>query len=476
MDSTLDTIFALATPPPPPSGSGIAIVRLSGPDAFKIASSLVSEPDLDPENMPDRTFTLATISGGNKVEDGNIDIDMAGILPFRGPKSYTGEDVVEFHIHGGISVIRSLEQALLETDARPAEPGEFTRRAFLNGRIDLIQAESIATLVGASGFAAQREALRQRSGSLSEKILLARNILRDILARLEVDFDYPEERVDSIDSSDAASEIEKILQILNPLLHSFGRGKILKGFRLAIIGLPNVGKSSLLNALLMEDRAIVASVPGTTRDVVSASLSFGGVPAELLDTAGIRALSGNLDQVEAEGIRRSWREVERAHLVLIVLETSEPIETETADVVKNSLEITEKSGSKILLVCNKSDLPSVWESEDVCDLLGIDEIPFVVVSAKDNTGIDNLRAKVRSLLELETDPGDILLVETRHHRLIGDTVEILSQVRNDLVHDSPQDVAATELWGADRALGQILGEGLGASDLDEIFSRFCIGK
>ncbi|MCX6647215.1 MAG: tRNA uridine-5-carboxymethylaminomethyl(34) synthesis GTPase MnmE [bacterium] len=470
MDSTLDTSFALATPLPPPSGSGIAIVRVSGPDAFRIAASLIDEPEFDPDNMPDRTFVLATI------RHGEIEIDRAGILPFKGPKSYTGEDVVEFHIHGGIAVIRSIESALLASGARQAEPGEFTRRAFLNGRIDLIQAESIASLVGAKGIAAQREALRQRAGSLSDKINFVRNSLHDILARLEVDFDYPEERIDSIDSSDAVREIGKILDILKPLLSSFRTGNILKGFRLAIIGLPNVGKSSLLNALLMEDRAIVASVPGTTRDVVSASLSFAGVPAELLDTAGIRALTGKLDEVEAEGIRRSWREVERAHLVLIVLETSVPIDNETIDVVGRTLEISGKTGSTVLLVCNKSDLAPMWESDEVCGLLKIEKIPYVVVSAKENTGIENLREKVGSLLELESDPQDIILTETRHQSLIAEAVEILKRVRDDLTNGSPQDVAATELWGADRTLGKLLGEGLGVSDLDEIFSRFCIGK
>lgn len=484
MDSTLDTIFALATPMPPSVGSGIAIVRVSGPGAFRIAAELVVDPDFDSahqsrqgrcratnDKFMDRTFVLASI------RHGDVEIDHAGILPFIGPKSYTGEDVVEFHIHGGAAVIRSLEKALLETGrARPAEPGEFTRRAFLNGRIDLIQAESIASLIGARGGAAQREALRQRAGSLSELVQTVRRNLHDILARLEVDFDYPEERVDSIDSSEAVREIDKILGAINPLLESFSRGSILKGFRLAIIGLPNVGKSSLLNALLMEDRAIVTSIPGTTRDVVSASLSFGGVPAELLDTAGIRVSSEKLDEIESEGIRRSWKEVERAHLLLIVLETSVPIDDETKNVVSKSLELSEKAGSKALLVCNKSDLESAWEPDDICDLLGQGEMPYTVVSAKENTGIDNLRAEVRKLLELEGDPGDIFLTETRHHRLIGEAVEILKRVRDDLDSGSPQDIAATELWGTDRALGRLLGEGLGTSDLDEIFSRFCIGK
>lgn len=471
MDSTEDTIFALATPLPPPTGSGIAIVRLSGPDSFDIAASLVSEPEIDPADIPNRKFILVDI-----IHSG-IRIDHAGMLAFNKPKSYTGEDVVEFHLHGGLATIKSLENALLESEnIRPAEPGEFTRRAFLNGRMDLIQAESIASLVGAQGIAAQREALRQRTGTLSEKIGAARGNLHDILARLEVDFDYPEERVDGIESSDAVKAIDTILDDLKPLLDSYSRGSILSGFRLAIIGLPNVGKSSLLNALLMEDRAIVTSTPGTTRDVVSANLSFGGVPAELLDTAGIRVIEDNFDTAEAEGIRRSWREVERAHLVLIVLDTSEPIGNEKIELVNRTLETCGKIGSKVMLVCNKSDLESAWEPEIARDILNVPDIPYVIVSAKENIGIDNLRAEVRKLLELDGDPADILITENRHHRLIGEAVEILGRVSDDLKTGTPQDIAATELWGADRALGRLLGEGLGVADLDEIFSRFCIGK
>ncbi len=467
MNTESDTIFALATPPPSAGGSGIAIIRLSGPDAFGIAASLAREAAI----QPDREFKLVTLT-----HDG-IEIDRCGILAFHNPRSYTGEDVVEFHLHGGLAIIRTLEKALLQSGARPAEPGEFTRRAFLNGRMDLIQAESIAALIGAAGMAAQREALRQRAGNLSEKIESIRAALRNILARLEVDFDYPEERVDGIESVEAVKLLDSISSMFQPLLRSWDKGRILSGFRLAIIGQPNVGKSSLLNALLEEDRAIVTSKPGTTRDVVSASLAFGGVPAELLDTAGIRIIADNIDTAEAEGIRRSWREVERAHLVLIVFDTGVPLGKENVELVRKTRTLTSDTNASILLVCNKSDLFSAWEPSIIGPLIEAPDLPYVVISVKSGDGIDKLRAKVRELMDLETSPEEILLTESRHRALIEEADKIIESVRNDLETGGiAQDVAATELWGADRALGRLLGEGIGANDLDDIFSRFCIGK
>jgi len=466
-----DTIFALATPAPPPRGSGIAVVRVSGPDSFGIASSLAKQPAIPADKLPDRSFRIVTL-----VHEGT-EIDRCGLLVFHKPHSYTGEDVVEFHLHGGLSVIRALERALIAVGARPAEPGEFTRRAFLNGRMDLIQAESVAALVSAAGLAAQREALRRSAGALSSVIQHVRSRLRDILARLEVDFDYPEERIDGIERDEAVGLIKSIRAELSPLLASWEKGRILGGFRLAIIGLPNVGKSSLLNVLLEEDRAIVTSSPGTTRDVVSGMLSFAGVPAELLDTAGIRIVSEELDTAEAEGIRRSWREVERAHLVLMVFDMSAPLADENARLVAKVRRTVEKTGAAILLVCNKSDLFSAWEPSVIGALADAPELPHVVVSAKTGDGIDKLRTKVRELLNLDFDPDAILLTETRHRALIEEADGILRSVQSGLEEGRlPQDVAATELWGADRALGRLLGEEVSGADLDEIFSRFCIGK
>ena len=467
MQPSSDTIFALATAVPPVQGSGIAIIRLSGPDAFKLASEIISS---DADSFPHKEFNLATISHDGK------EIDRAGILSFRGPHSYTGENVVEFHIHGGLEIIRSVERALVKIGARPAEPGEFTRRAFLNGRLDLLQAEAIASLVSAAGEAARREALRQRAGRLSGKIESVRSALRDILARLEVDFDYPEERIDGMESDEAVEKLGKVASELKPLLESWEKGNLLGGFRLAIVGLPNVGKSSLLNALTGEDTAIVTSTPGTTRDVVSGRLTFGGVPAELLDTAGIRIIDENLDTAEAEGIRRSWREVERAHLVLMVFDTNIPLGDDNIRLVKRARSISEKTGAAILLVCNKSDLFSAWEPNVVCVMVEAPDSPHVIVSAKTGDGLDKLRAKVRELLRLDVSPDEILLTDSRHHALIEEVYGIIERVRDDLAKDLPQDVAATELWGADRALGRLLGEDLVSADLDEIFSRFCIGK
>ncbi|MFH1676977.1 MAG: tRNA uridine-5-carboxymethylaminomethyl(34) synthesis GTPase MnmE, partial [bacterium] len=389
---------------------------------------------------------------------------------------YTGENVAELHIHGGLAVIRTVLRAVEEAGAHPAEPGEFTRRAFLNGRLDLIQAESIASLVGAAGEAAQHEALKQRSGELSEKVNSVRTDLRDILGQLEVDFDYPEERPDGIRSTEAIERIGLLVSGIDSMLATFTKGQLLDGFRLAIIGRPNVGKSSLLNILLREERAIVTSSPGTTRDVVSGSLEFGGVPAEILDTAGIRAMHEKSDTAEAEGIRRSWREVERAHIVLMVFDLSEPLNDEDAALVSEARTRTKKTAASLLVVCNKIDLPSACPHEVVGPLINASDLPSVAVSAKTGENIENLRDKVCELLDLNGDMNEIILTELRHRALLEETRKILDETLTGLKNELPQDVAATELWGADRALGRILGEGLGAADLDEIFSRFCIGK
>jgi tRNA modification GTPase len=245
MDSLSDTIFALATPTPTKEGSGIAIIRLSGPDSFQIAAS-ICDPEVDPASIPDRHFHLATLSHAGSI------IDRGGILGFRAPKSYTGEDVVELQCHGGLAVIRAIEHALLDLAARPADPGEFTRRAFINGRIDLVQAESIAALVAASGDAARMEAIRQRRGRLSGKLKEIRSGLHDLLGRVEVDFDFADEKIENVSIAQVIDGIDAIHAQIKPLINSYKTGQLLEGIRLAINGRPNVGKSSLLNALLSE--------------------------------------------------------------------------------------------------------------------------------------------------------------------------------------------------------------------------------
>jgi tRNA modification GTPase len=465
MEPGNDTIFALATALPPRDGCGIAIVRLSGPQAFSMASRLASP--LPDEN---RVFSLTTLSYKTEM------IDQAGIITFIAPHSYTGEDVVEFHIHGGHSIIRSLERALQSLGARIAEPGEFTRRAFLNGRLDLLQAEAVAALVSAVGDAARREALRQRSGVLSDKLKSIRAHLRDLLAKLEVVFDYPEEGVDPTPRGEAIRAIESIRSEVKPLLDSFAAGQLLKGIRLAIIGRPNVGKSSLLNALLNEERAIVTPHPGTTRDVVSASLTIEGVPVEILDTAGIHVLKIAADTAEAEGIRRSWLEVERAHLVLLVIDLSVPLSSEDSELVRLARQRTSKTKTPILLVCNKIDLPSACPPVVVGPFLNAVDLPFVAISALRGDGLDELRAGIAEMLDLDVGPEEVLVTEARHRALLEETDNILKETSDGLSAGIPQDIAATQLWAADRALAGLLGEDLTGIDLDGIFSRFCIGK
>ncbi|HEX9745743.1 MAG TPA: tRNA uridine-5-carboxymethylaminomethyl(34) synthesis GTPase MnmE [bacterium] len=466
MPDFADTIFALATSSPPRSGSGIAIVRLSGPDSWKAASTLTGLKKFLP-----RQFTLSDFSYNGQP------IDHSGLIYFPKPNSYTGEDIVEFHLHGGMSIIKSMFSVLIDLGLRPAEPGEFTRRAFLNGKMDLTQAEAVARIVSSSGESATREGVRQRAGSLRAAINSIRNDLRRLLGNLEVVFDYPEEVEDSVEEPQIISALNSILEKLNKLLASHKTGKLLSGIRLAIIGKPNVGKSSLLNAILNEDRAIVTETPGTTRDVVSGSMLIDGFPFELLDTAGIRKKSDTTDSIELQGIERSWREVEKAHVVLIVLDYSSPVDQYDIDLIQEAIERTRDSGAEIIFVRNKNDLPEVSLPNDFPPNSVQAGKSMLDLSAKSGDNIGSLVGEISSRLDLSSHQDEIIITESRQNALIGETVSIIENIADGIKkNEVPQDIAATELWGADRTLGRILGDGISSADLDEIFSHFCIGK
>lgn len=458
-----DTIFALATAYPGVSGSGIAIIRISGADAFKLASGII-KPALSSNTAKPGKFMLVDIFSGD------ILVDHCGLIFFRAPISYTGEDIIELHLHGGAAIIRSVMRELIFLGARPAEPGEFTRRAFLNGKLDLIQAEAIASLVSARGEAASSESARQRSGSLSAKIIQIRSVLRNLLGNMEVVFDYPEEVEDSMETAVILENISSIRDAISKLIRSYDAGKLLKGFRLAIIGKPNVGKSSLLNAFLDEDRAIVTPMPGTTRDVVSGTLELNGIPVECLDTAGIRPVSMITDEAEKEGVLRSWKEVERAHIVLILLDCSSPVDELDCELISETRRRIENTGTICLIIRNKSDLREC--------LLPPDFSPgeHMKISALTGDGIEILRDKILLALNLKFEQGEILLTQARHFSLITEVHDILDRVHKGIADGIPNDIVATELWGADRTLGLVLGEGITAADMDEIFGGFCVGK
>ncbi len=442
-----DTIVAISTPV---GEGGIGIVRLSGERAAEIARKVF-----------DRQIIPWRLAHGHIVdpEDAEvIDEVLVSFMPV--PHSYTREDVVEINCHGGAAPLQRILELCLRSGARLAQPGEFTLRAFLKGRIDLAQAEAVQDVIQARTRAGLRLAMQCLSGKLSKEIKAIREELLPCLANLTARIDFPE---DEVEEMDLAAPLEEALHRMEELVRSAATGIVFRqGLRTAIVGRPNVGKSSLLNILLGQDRAIVTPVPGTTRDTLEETLSIQGVPFVLIDTAGI-ARSGNM--VETLGIERSRRAIEMADLVLMVVDISSPVTPEDR-------EIFDLLGSKeVVLAGNKSDLPTRAE------LLGLPWVP-VGVSALTGAGIGDLReAMVRVALGGRVVASDALMVgNPRHKEALDRAREFVARVLAGLRTGIPDDLIATDLTAALEALGEITGETVQEDLLDAIFSRFCIGK
>lgn len=436
-----DTIAAIATPP---GVGGIAILRISGPDAEHIASALFGRTHWESHRL---TY-------GHIVHGGET-LDEAMAVLMRAPHSYTREDVAELQCHGGDTTCRRVLEAVLALGARPAEPGEFTRRAYANGRVDLAQAEATMRLIGAQGEAAARAALRQMDGAVSHGIRAAQDTLTEMLSGIAACTDFPDE----IDEAPTANRLIAGAEALAAKLRAScnaNAGRVLEhGLSVVIAGRPNVGKSSLLNALLGEHRAIVTAQPGTTRDAVHGTLELAGFRIHLTDTAGLRSADG---EAEAIGIARAREAIDAADLLLIVLDASMPLSDEDAAL----LETTQQQDRLILL--NKSDLPATLN------------IPHdLAISAQSGENIETLRqalaAKAASL-----QAGDALFTQARHidaaHRAAGFLDEMAASLRAGM----PVDFAAVDAREALHALGEITGENAEESVVDAVFRNFCVGK
>ncbi len=460
-----DTIVALSTA----AGAGaIGIVRMSGPEAVAIAAGVfrpVDGSDLaGSESHRVRYGHVLDPSNGRAVDE-------ALVLLMRAPATYTREDVVEVHCHGGSAAQRAVLRLLIAQGARPAEPGEFTKRAFLAGRIDLAQAESVAGLVRARSASALRAAMRQLEGGLSDRIRDLRSRMIQVLARLEVGIDFSDEDVDEVDRPQASAQLQEIERDLRGLLETALLGRALEqGVRTAIVGRPNVGKSSLLNALLMRERAIVSEVPGTTRDTVEELAEIAGIPLHLVDTAGLRS---SHDHLERLGIERSRRAVEQADLVLAVIDLSEGVTSADEELLAGL------PGGRVILVGNKCDLAPVSAraragARAPGDLLGSP----CAVSALTGEGLDLLRDAIQNAvvgdggLHLE----EPLLATERQRLLAEEAVRGLESARRVLDAGLADELVCEDVRSSIQALGSITGEDLMPDLLDEIFHRFCIGK
>jgi tRNA modification GTPase len=452
------TICALSTAP---GRAGIAVVRLSGRESLCIARSVLKS---DRESFTPRHATLVRFLD---IRNG-LELDEALATYFPGPHSYTGEDVVEISIHGSPVLETAILDALCRAGARMASPGEFTMRAFLNGRIDLVQAEAVRDVIEATTVQQAQVAARQRSGELSRQLAPIKASLIDLIVRLESTIEFAEEDL-PIESRAALSEkLEETLRRIRRAIASYQKGRILRqGFRLAIAGRPNVGKSSLFNALLGRDRSIVTEVAGTTRDVVSEEGNLEGIPVHLADTAGVRESS---DTVERLGVDRAFGAIADADLVLLVLDASVRRSAED-DALRNRLE-----GLATIVVANKADLPTEWSDRSIVEFA--EGRPALRVSARNLSGIPELRTLMISRLigdEAALTEG-LLITNLRHWRCLEQAEENISNGVSALRSGMSEEFALADLHFALARIGEITGETTVDNLLGEIFSRFCIGK
>jgi tRNA modification GTPase len=454
-----ETIAAIATAIVPKQGS-VGIVRLSGADAVTIAHALFHAPG----NQVWESHRI--LYGYVRVPQSQQVIDEALLLVMLAPRSYTREDVVEFHCHGGIMAVQQVLQLCLEQGARLAQPGEFTLRAFLNGRLDLTQAESIADLVGAQSPQAAQTALAGLQGKLAQPIRQLRATCLDLLAEVEARIDF-EEDLPPLNETEIQAQLENLLAEATQILATADRGELLRsGLKVAIVGRPNVGKSSLLNAWSRSDRAIVTDLPGTTRDVVESQLVVGGIPVQVLDTAGIRETD---DRVEKIGVERSRSAARSADLILLAIDAQ--VGWTDAD-----QEIYQQVQHRpIILLANKIDLVET----SIIPLNYPAEITRIVKTAAPlNQGIEDLEHAILEAAhagELQAANLD-LAINQRQAAALTRAKASLQQVQETIAHQLPLDFWTIDLRSAIQALGEILGEDVTESVLDRIFSRFCIGK
>ena len=447
-----ETIVAISTPP---GRGGIGIVRLSGPHAVQIAQGLV------------RTSAALEHARARLTDvvdpEQNEKIDEAIVTYFARPNSYTGEDLVEIAAHGSPVVLEMLVRVALRAGARLARPGEFTERAFLAGRLDLTQAEAVRDLIEAQTLYQARIAAEQMGGALSRRIQPAKQTLVELIALLEAGIDFAEDDVEITPNAEIVTRIDTIAPELEALARSFEHGRMVhSGLRLAIVGRPNVGKSSLFNRLLERERAIVTAQPGTTRDLVSDRLSLGGIPVELVDTAGLREAK---NEAEAIGIRKSREMLADADLVMVVLDASVPLRGDERDLIA-SLE-----GRRALVVRNKADLKD--EAEVASEL----PLPSVTTSALTGDGVPMLReALVESVRNPAGESESGVLTSLRHFEAVRGALASLNAARDAVGQKIPHEMLLLDLYAALRHLDSLTGETTADDILNQIFSTFCIGK
>lgn len=455
-----DTIAAIGTAL---SNSGISIIRISGKDSINIIRKIfVSNSKIMPNN----------IIYGKIVENGKV-VDTVLVSYFKNPKSYTGEDVCEINCHGGVQITREILQLVLANGARLAEPGEFSKRAFLNGKMDLTKAEAVINLINSKNTTQSRIAANNLEGDLYKKIKEVREELIELMAHIEVSVDYPEYDYDEVENDNVISLLNKKIVEINNILSTYEQGKYIKdGVNVVILGKPNVGKSSLLNTLSRSQKAIVTEIPGTTRDVIEERINIGNIILNLSDTAGIRKTD---DFVEKIGVKRSIEKIDEADLVIYLLNVESDIDDEDKEILSK----IQNKGIKLITVINKIDREQKLKFDGILDELkrfGVNEV--IKMSVLNNEGIDELKNKIEEIFntnDLDFE-NELIITNERHRDLLNKSKEYLEIAKKEIEDNEPIDIVSIVIKNATKSLGEIIGADVNQDIVNKIFEKFCLGK
>ncbi len=458
----MSTIAAISTAP---AIGGIGIVRMSGKDCFEVLEKIFKPKNPETiENIAGYRIKYGTIVN----PETNRVVDEVLVSYFKCPKSYTAENMCEINSHGGIVVLREILELCLKNGAELAKPGEFTERAFLNGRIDLTQAEAIIDIINAKSTREAQESANQLEGYLSRKINEIREKIMDIMVKIEANIDYPEYDVEEVSNKDAENKLKEIENELIKLSKTFENGKILKeGVKIAIIGSPNAGKSSLLNSMLKEERAIVTDIAGTTRDIIEEQISIEGIPFKVIDTAGIRDAKDKIEQI---GIEKSKKAANEADVILAVFDSSVPLNDEDREIL-NLLK-----HKKSIIVLNKTDLKQVVNNE--CKEIQDVNTEVINISLKNNEGLERIYeslVKMFNLNQINLD-NELTITNIRHQELINKAIESTRMALNDLNNSMPIDIISINIKEILEHLGEITGDNVSEDIIKSIFAKFCLGK
>lgn len=458
----MSTIAAISTAP---AIGGIGIVRMSGKDCFEVLEKIFKPKNPETiENIAGYRIKYGTIVN----PETNRVVDEVLVSYFKCPKSYTAENMCEINSHGGIVVLREILEICLKNGAELAKPGEFTERAFLNGRIDLTQAEAIIDIINAKSTREAQESANQLEGYLSRKINEIREKIMDIMVNIEANIDYPEYDVEEVSNKDAENKLKEIENELIKLSKTFENGKILKeGVKIAIIGSPNAGKSSLLNSMLKEERAIVTDIAGTTRDIIEEQISIEGIPFKVIDTAGIRDAKDKIEQI---GIEKSKKAANEADVILAVFDSSVPLNDEDREIL-NLLK-----HKKSIIVLNKTDLKQIVNNE--CKEIQDVNTEVINISLKNNEGLERIYeslVKMFNLNQINLD-NELTITNIRHQELINKAIESTRMALNDLNNSMPIDIISINIKEILEHLGEITGDNVSEDIIKSIFAKFCLGK